>query len=100
LCTYIYIACAGCTPVPVPHATGAYAHPVRILAADGGVGAVVGLGDGKNVGVAVVGVAVAGAAVVIAATQIDLPTVGMTRIQPRVPRRGTQQRSGTVEYIE
>jgi hypothetical protein len=36
------------------------------------VGAVVGLGEGKNVGVAVDGVAVVGAAVAITANQIDL----------------------------
>ncbi len=52
-------------PVPVPHATGAYAHPVRIPAAGGaGVGAVVGLGEGRNVGVTVVGAAVVGVTVV------------------------------------
>jgi hypothetical protein len=59
--------------------------PVRIPAAGGGVGAVVRLGEGKRVGVAVVGVAVVGVAVVgvavaVAAHQIDLPTVGTTRI--------------------
>ncbi len=53
----------------VPYATGAYAHPVRIPAAGGGVGAVAGLGEGKNVGVAVVGVAVVGAAVAAAPNQ-------------------------------
>jgi hypothetical protein len=82
MCTYIYIAYAGCMPVHVPYATGAYAHPVRIPAAGGGVGAVVRLGEGKDVGVAVVGVAVVGAAVAVAASQIDLPTVGTTRILP------------------
>ncbi len=72
-------------PVHVPYATGAYAHPVRIPAAGGGVGTVVRLGEGKDVGVAVVGVAVVGVAVVgvaVAASQIDLPTVGTTRILP------------------
>jgi hypothetical protein len=42
-------------------------NPVRIPAAGGGVGAVVGLGEGKSVGVAVVGVAVVGVAVAVAA---------------------------------
>ncbi len=79
-------------PVHVPYAFGAYAHPVRIPAAGGGVGTVVRLGEGKDVGVAVVGVAVVGVAVagvavvgvavVGAASQIDLPTVGTTRILP------------------
>ncbi len=75
MCTYIYIAYAGCMPVHVPYATGAYAHPVRIPAAGGGVGTVVRLGEGKDVGAAVVGAAVA-------ASQIDLPTVGTTRMLP------------------
>jgi hypothetical protein len=41
----------------------------RIPAAGGGAGAVAGLGEGKNVGVAVVGVAVVGAAVAAAPNQ-------------------------------
>ncbi len=72
LYVYIHISCvrgAGCMPVHVPYATGAHAHPVRIPAAGGGVGAVVGLGEGKNVGVAVVGARVVGAAVAAAPKQ-------------------------------
>jgi hypothetical protein len=72
LYVYIHISCvrgAGCMPVHVPYATGAHAHPVRIPAAGGGVGAVVGLGEGKNVSVAVVGARVVGAAVAAAPKQ-------------------------------
>jgi hypothetical protein len=41
----------------------------RIPAAGGGVGAIVGLGEGKNVGVAVIGGAVVGVAVAAAPNQ-------------------------------
>jgi hypothetical protein len=75
MCICKYFACAGCMPVHAPNAFGAYTHPVRIPAAGGGVGAVVGLGEGKNVGVPVVGAAVA-----VTATQIGLPTACTTRI--------------------
>jgi hypothetical protein len=67
--------------VPVPHATGAYAHPVRVPAAGGaGVGPVAGLGEGRNVGVTVVGSAVVGVTVVgtlvIGAAVVGVTVVG------------------------
>ncbi len=62
---HAHIMCArrGLTAAHVPHATGSHAHPVRIPTAGGGAGAVVGLGEGKNVVVVVVGGAVVGVAV-------------------------------------
>ncbi len=81
--------------------------PVRIPAAGGGVGAVVRLGEGKSVGVAVVGVAVVGVAVVgvavaVAAHQIDLThgghdahTSGTGLLPPAGTARGTRCSPGT-----
>ncbi len=69
VCIDTYIVCADCMPVPMPHATGAYIHPIHIPSDGARVGDVVGLGEDKSVGSAVVGVAVVGAMVVIAANR-------------------------------